>query len=219
MTPECRHIKTNGEKCHAVSLRGKAYCYFHMRLHTTVAGARKPTKSKDRPIDFTFTDSPVAIQLGVYQVLSALGSSSINPQRAGQMLYALQVATQNVEHHSTDASQHSVHCVSQTAEGEEMGPECAGGHLSDCGKCDKMESCDFILKLAESADPAEAGKPLPSMPQMLRDAVFKGLSGLSNERYEKYKELIFPSKSTPDALKSGSRLSAILSQSGRRKIE
>ena len=218
MTPECRHIKTNGEKCHAVSLRGKAYCYFHMRLHTTVAGARKPTKSKDRPIDFTFTVSPVAIQLGVYQVLSALGSLSVDPRRAGQMLYALQVATQNVEHKSKDVSAHPVHCVTESAEGDEMGPECCDASISHCGKCDKFETCD-VIQQNKSGNAEDDGKPLPPLPVMLRDAVMKQFSGLSSERYEKYKELIFPSKSTPDALKSGSRLSAILSQSGRRKIE
>jgi hypothetical protein len=218
VTPECRHIKTNGEKCHAVSLRGKAYCYFHMRLHSTVAGARKPTKSKDRPIDFTFTDSPVAIQLGAYQVLSALGSLSISPHRAGQMLYALQVATQNVEHRSTDASERSVHCVTQSAEGEEMGPECSGGFVSDCGKCDKFETCDLIQR-HKSGNAEDDGKPLPPLPVMLRDALMKNLSGLSHERYEKYKEFISPSKSTPDPLKSAVRLSSFLSQSDRRTIE
>jgi hypothetical protein len=202
MAPECRHIKTDGEKCHAVALRGKPYCFFHMRLHKIVAGARKPTKSKDRPIDFTFTDSPAAIQLGVYQVLSALGSLSVEPRRAGQMLYALQVATQNVEDRSTGASGHSVHCVTQTAEGEEMGPECSDGVISDCGKCDQLETCDVVLKLGESDNPEEAGKPLPSMPQMLRDALLCSLSGLSGERYQKYKELMNPQEPTPAQLKT-----------------
>jgi hypothetical protein len=218
MTPECRHIKTNGEKCRSVALRGKAYCYFHMRLHTTVADARKPTKSKDRPIDFTFTDSPVAIQLGVYQVLSALGSLSISPHRAGQMLYALQVAMQSVEHQSTDASRHSVHCVTQTAEGEEMGPECTDGSVYDCGKCDKFETCDLTLR-RESGNAEDDGKPLPPLSVMLRDALMKSLSGLSHARYEKYKEFIIPSKSTPDPLKSAVRLSSSLSQSDRRTME
>lgn len=218
MTPECRHIKTNGEKCHSVALRGKPYCFFHVRLHATVADARKPTKSKDRPIDFTFTDSPVAIQLGVYQVLSALGSLSISPHRAGQMLYALQVASQNVEHTSTDASGRSVHCVTQSAEGEEMGPECTDGSVSDCGKCEKLGACDARQR-NKSGNAVDDVKPLPPLSVMLRDALMKNLSGLSHERYEEYKELINPSKSAPDPLKSGVRLSTLLSQSGRRTIE
>jgi hypothetical protein len=32
MFHECRHIKTNGERCHAAALSGKPYCYFHMNL-------------------------------------------------------------------------------------------------------------------------------------------------------------------------------------------
>jgi hypothetical protein len=202
MAPECRHIKTNGEKCHSVALQGKPYCFFHLRLHNTVAAARKPSKSKDRPIDFTFTDSPAAIQLGVYQVLSALGSTSIDPRRAGLMLYALQVATQNVEHQSTGASRRPVHCMTQTAEGEEMGPECSGALVSDCGKCDEFETCS-VLERDNSGKIEDDGKPLPSLPQMFQDALWRSLSGLSSERYEKYKELVKPSKSTPGLLKTG----------------
>jgi hypothetical protein len=32
MFHECRHIKTNGERCHASALSRKPYCYFHMNL-------------------------------------------------------------------------------------------------------------------------------------------------------------------------------------------
>ena len=32
MFHECRYIKTDGLRCHAAALRGKAYCYFHMNI-------------------------------------------------------------------------------------------------------------------------------------------------------------------------------------------
>jgi hypothetical protein len=38
---------------------------------------------------------------------------------------------------------------------------------------------------------------------MFRDAVLKGLSGLSNERYQQYTELVNASKPTPGRLKAG----------------
>ena len=30
---ECRHIMTSGKKCRGAALTGRAYCYFHFRLH------------------------------------------------------------------------------------------------------------------------------------------------------------------------------------------
>ena len=31
MFRECRHIKSDGKKCHSPAQRGSAYCYFHAR--------------------------------------------------------------------------------------------------------------------------------------------------------------------------------------------
>jgi hypothetical protein len=31
MFRECRHIKTDGKKCHSPAKRGSAFCYFHAR--------------------------------------------------------------------------------------------------------------------------------------------------------------------------------------------
>ena len=33
---ECRHIKSNGSKCHSPAMKDKPYCYYHLRLHRIV---------------------------------------------------------------------------------------------------------------------------------------------------------------------------------------
>jgi hypothetical protein len=33
MYPQCRHVRPDGEGCHAAALKGSHWCYFHNRLH------------------------------------------------------------------------------------------------------------------------------------------------------------------------------------------
>ncbi len=124
MSIECRHIMTDGNKCHAMALREKPYCFFHMRVHRVVAESKKPSKAKDRKFEFAFPDSQVSIQLSIFQLLNAIGSSQIDPKRAGQLLYCLQIATQNVGHNPVEIPFRGVACVTQSPDGEDMGPEC-----------------------------------------------------------------------------------------------
>ena len=32
MYNECRHIKDDGQRCHAAALNAKPYCFFHMKF-------------------------------------------------------------------------------------------------------------------------------------------------------------------------------------------
>ena len=32
MYNECRHIKDDGQRCHAAALKTKPYCFFHMKF-------------------------------------------------------------------------------------------------------------------------------------------------------------------------------------------
>src|ERR1700712_132151 len=33
ITPLCRHIRTNGNRCRSAAICGEDFCYFHVRLH------------------------------------------------------------------------------------------------------------------------------------------------------------------------------------------
>lgn len=33
MYPQCRHVRPDGEGCHAAAIKGSHWCYFHKRLH------------------------------------------------------------------------------------------------------------------------------------------------------------------------------------------
>ncbi len=94
MCPECHHIMPTGAKCHSPALRGKPYCYFHIRLHTLT---RKPGPSPEEPINFSDLADRGNIQTALGQVLDALSSSRLAPRHAGLLLYGLQIASHNCE--------------------------------------------------------------------------------------------------------------------------
>jgi hypothetical protein len=33
MYPQCRHVRTDSDRCHAAAIKGSHWCYFHARLH------------------------------------------------------------------------------------------------------------------------------------------------------------------------------------------
>jgi hypothetical protein len=94
MYPECHHIMPNAAKCHSPALRGKAYCYYHLRLHSL---APKPAPAS-RKLKIPSLADRREIQTAISQVSNALTSSRINLRDAGLLLYALQIASHNIAH-------------------------------------------------------------------------------------------------------------------------
>ena len=99
---ECRHIKTDGKKCHSPAMRGSAYCYFHSRPRRRLP-ASKPLaansagKAPEQLIDTSRIGTHGSIHDAITQVIGALGSSRMTPRRAAVLLYGLQVAARQIE--------------------------------------------------------------------------------------------------------------------------
>jgi len=140
MYKECRHIKSEGTKCHSHALTDKPYCYFHARLHRLKSKPGAPFDSVELPV----LEDRSAIQLALSQVLSALGSSRLDAKRAGLFLYGLQIASQNVDHGSDVVPECTVEVLTSDSDGDEMAPEetvCEAPQ--DCCKCEEKETCEF----------------------------------------------------------------------------
>jgi hypothetical protein len=206
MPKQCRHILTSGAKCHAIALRDKPYCYHHMRVHRLMAAAKKPSKAKEKTFDFDFPDSMVSIQSALYQVMNAIGSSQVSPQRAGSLLYSLQIASQNVDRSST-GFHGTVHCITQAEDGDELGPDCEASGPGECGECVHLEECRTIRESIAARSAGQSGKPMRTLPEMFKDAFLRNLSGLSSERYEKFRDMSSESKELESELP---RLSSLL---------
>jgi len=140
MRKECRHIKPNGRQCESPALHGTPYCYFHTRLHRLAAA---PPSAPDAPLKFPILEDRSAIQLALAQVFDALGSSRIDPRRAGLFFYGLQIASQNVERGTTIVSRLAVPTMTVTPSGDELAPEASYCWMSDhCYNCDQRDTCE-----------------------------------------------------------------------------
>ena len=148
---ECRHIMPNGARCHSPALRDKNYCYYHTRLHRLAippkpapanTPAATPTPVIPEPLKLPILEDRSAIQVALSQVLDALGSSKIDPRRAGLFLYALQLASQNVERKQDILPFKAVQSVTLTPDGDELAPQLRICEPSDkCSTCDDRENC------------------------------------------------------------------------------
>ena len=96
---QCRHIFTDGRRCRSASLRAEQFCYYH---HTTRRPVAAPTtKRRARAAAFTLPanlgdNDRTAIQHAIAQVLHRIADNSLDPRRAGLLLYGLQIAAINL---------------------------------------------------------------------------------------------------------------------------
>ena len=155
MLTECRHIKPNGRKCQAAALSGMPYCYFHARLHR-MAHARRAAPAD--PLELPVLEDRAAVLLALTQVVEAMASSRLEPRRAGQFLYALQIAAQLVEPREFISSRDYVQTLTFTPDGDELGPEkrvckCP----DDCEDCSEQKDCEEYQDYLADEDGAENG--------------------------------------------------------------
>jgi len=149
----CRHIKPNGSKCDSPALRGKPFCYYHARLRR-FSGA--PASDPDGNLKLPILEDRSAIQHALSQVLDSLASAKLDPRRAGLFLYALQIATQNIEGKSIYTPSDPVESITHTAEGDELGPK---EHVceppEDCTDCSDWETCEDYEPMKDKENSGE----------------------------------------------------------------
>jgi hypothetical protein len=94
---ECRHIKTNGLRCHAAALAGRAYCYFHFNLH----------RLHKAPVTHKFNIPPLedssSVLLGITHVLRALDSCFVDRRHAQIAISGLRIAAQVIARQEKDS--------------------------------------------------------------------------------------------------------------------
>jgi hypothetical protein len=86
---ECRHIKTNGLKCHSPAMRGSAFCYFHARTRVYAAPRRR---TREKPLELPPIHGPADVRAALYTILDAVARGDISAKRGGKLLYAIQLA-------------------------------------------------------------------------------------------------------------------------------
>jgi hypothetical protein len=123
----CRHIKTNGFKCQSPAMRGSAFCYFHSRAQTMA----KVKSSNSEEIKLPLLKDSASIQAAISKIAGASLSSRLSARRTGLLLYALQIASQNINRSTTSNDSKIVHSMTVTGDGDELAPE-----MEICGSRD-----------------------------------------------------------------------------------
>ena len=134
----CRHIKTNGLRCQSPALLGTAFCYFHARTHAMAA----PNYIKFDDLKLPLLEDSASIQVAILKITAALLSSRIDARHAGLLLYAVQIASQNIDRDSERKNSEIVRSMTVTDEGDELAPEKEICEPSDCASCNRRDSCE-----------------------------------------------------------------------------
>jgi hypothetical protein len=138
MFQECRHIKTNGSKCHAAALKGKPYCYYHVRLHGIMRRSAAPIAPyEQRELEMPFLEDRGAVQIALSEIVGAIAGRRIDHKSAALIVYALQVASSNAKDMKDLVADEQVRDRFETREGEDLAPEVTTLEPGDVGYRDE----------------------------------------------------------------------------------
>jgi hypothetical protein len=94
----CQHVRENGIFCASGAVKGRAYCYFHLRTRAQrLAMAKAQSHHEPWRLELPPLEDMHSVQVALMQVAGALGQDLIEPRRAGLLLYALQQAATNLQ--------------------------------------------------------------------------------------------------------------------------
>ncbi len=86
LAERCTHRKNDGELCGSPRMRGGKLCYTHQRMQTM----------RPQLVDMPLIEDPNSIQLALMKMVQALVDGRVDMKLAGLLLYALQIASSNV---------------------------------------------------------------------------------------------------------------------------
>jgi len=93
----CQHLRTNGTQCGSPALRNQALCYFHRESQPERVKVASENGKPCRTILVPVFEDAYSIQTMVRQVTILLLEGKIDSKKAGQVLYALQIASANLK--------------------------------------------------------------------------------------------------------------------------
>jgi hypothetical protein len=101
--PLCEHIKDDGEPCRGAAIRGRHFCYFHLRHHRP--GPLPGQKHYRAPL----LDSHAGLKLQLNHIIQGLSDGTINVKAAELMIRAIRVGAKFVN--NTDVVDRRVGCT------------------------------------------------------------------------------------------------------------
>ena len=94
----CEYTKPNGQFCGGPALRGRDYCFWHLNCVARRARAEKQQATcAPTPLELPPFEDANSIQLSIMMVVDAILRDRIGPRKGTQVLYALQLASNNLK--------------------------------------------------------------------------------------------------------------------------
>jgi hypothetical protein len=94
----CEYTKPNGTFCGSPALRGRDYCHWYL---TFVAGRLRMQKQAatcdPTPVELPPLEDANSIQLAIMTVMDAILHDRVGPKKGNQLLYGLQLASNNLK--------------------------------------------------------------------------------------------------------------------------
>lgn len=94
--PPCQHIKKNGSQCGSPALRDRQFCYFHDRCRPLIQNVNGSARFPPAPFFLPLLEDANSIQQALGKICQHLLHRGLDPKKAGQLLYALQIASTNL---------------------------------------------------------------------------------------------------------------------------
>lgn len=129
-----------------------------------------PNYIKFDDLQLPLLEDSASIQVAILKITSAFLSSRIDARRTGLLLYAVQIASQNIDRDSDRENSEIVHSMTITNEGHEMAPEKEVCEPSDCASCNRRDTCDDYDPEDETEEPTNPRRIKLSSPRTLRPA-------------------------------------------------
>ena len=123
----CHHIRENGFFCQQPAMRGRNYCFTHLRvLGRRMRMARERARQQSRPLLLPPLEDMDAVMVALSQVLDAHADGRLSERSAGLMLYGLQQAASNLKWMDEKAAAQNAEDAEAAAAGGERAQDYPG---------------------------------------------------------------------------------------------
>jgi hypothetical protein len=96
--PRCCHVKVNGTQCGSPAQRNERFCYFHRHCPPiTIEYKHRVCNYSTAEVILPAFEDAYSIQLTLRQVTELIMCGRMDSDRAGLILYALQIASSNLK--------------------------------------------------------------------------------------------------------------------------
>jgi len=97
-------------------------------------------------------EDSASIQVALSRITAAFLSSRLDARHTGLLLYALQIASQNIARTSSREAPEMVNSMTVTSEGDELAPEKEICEPADCAACNRRDQCSAYNPEAETKE-------------------------------------------------------------------